>query len=200
MKRSYTGSSKHTLEGIKVDSPNLATAKQVRLFKALFAKAGVNLAPSRLRRFKNLTVGNADKMIKRTLAEFDAYNLSTYDAPTGMATGPQLAYFVKLSKRLGYALTADEIEKLKTLTTSEMQEVNGDVMKSLQLKNDRNGVPLPAWRLERGLYDSQVLREGQRAAAARQAEHRAEVGARILDRQQAHPRKKGKFATSGGKY
>ena len=73
-----------------------ATAAQVRLFKTLYAQAGLVLATSRLRRFKALTVGQASLEIQRVKSELDASALTGYSAPQGMATAKQLAYFSKL--------------------------------------------------------------------------------------------------------
>jgi hypothetical protein len=104
-----------------------------------------------------------------------------------MATGRQLVYFSKLRHRLGEPVTPAELDAAKALTTPDMQRLNNDTMRRLQEHNDAHGVPVPAWRLDRGLYDAEVVREGQRAAAARQAERRAETRERIARRQRAEP-------------
>lgn len=179
---------------------NKATSAQVRLFRALFAEAGIRLPSSRLRRFKAMTVGRASVAIQEAKVELDAFQLSSYVAPTGRSTAKQLAYFVNLSRRLGHSLNDEDIDCLKILTAAEMQQANNDMMQMLQNRNDDKGVPLPAWRLERGLYDSERLRAGQQAAAARQAAKRAETDRRIIDRQQTNPRRAEKWPTSGGKY
>jgi hypothetical protein len=122
--------------------------------------------------------------------ELDALAAAFYVAPKGMATAPQLAYFSKLRHRLGEPVTPAELETAKALTTADMQRLNNDTMRRLQEHNDTHGVPVPAWRLARGLYDPERVREGQRAAAARQAEGRAETRERVERRQAERPRRR----------
>lgn len=168
-------------------SQNHATAKQVIYFRGLFAAAGVTLASSRMKKFKALGVGQASLAIQAAILELDDYALSAYVAPAGMATSSQLTYFMKLSRRRGLVPTADEIAALKALSTVAMKSRLTVAMRDLQTHNDAHGVPLPAWRRDRGLYDSEHLRDGQRAAAQRQAERRAEVQQRIAKRQESKP-------------
>lgn len=125
------------------------------------------------------------------------YGVAAYRAPHGMATAPQLTYFMKMRRALGTPATEENIEAHKLLTTKAMQQVNADTMRTLQDHNDAHGVPLPAWRLNRGLYDSDMIQEGQRAAAARQAARRAEVETQILHRQQQRPIKRKSVAYPG---
>lgn len=167
-----------------VANQNRATVKQVAFYRGLYVRAGMPLHGSRLKAFKMMTVGMASLEIQRVKQELDTFALATYNSPSGMATARQLRYFSKLRHRLGEPVTPGEIEELKQKTTSQMQQVNVETMRRLQEKNDANGVPLPTWRLERGLYDADFLREGQRRAAARQAEKWADVEARIQKRQE----------------
>jgi len=166
-----------------------ATAAQVRLFRALFAEAGVALAASRLRRFRALTVGQASLMIRRTREELQAAALASYAAPPGMATVRQLTYFSNLRHRLGEPVSDADIDAAKALTSADMQRLNAATMKRLQDRNDAFGIPVPDWRLARGLYDSELVREGQRAAAARQEAKRKETRERVQRRQAEHPRR-----------
>ncbi len=168
---------------------NRATPAQVEFFRALFARHGVVLASSRLRRFKALTVGQASLTIEKLKEDLEASSLASYVAPSGMATGKQLAYFSKLRQRLGEPLSPGDMESTKALSTSEMQRLNGETMRRLQAHNDAHGVPLPAWRRDRGLYDVELLKEGHRAAVARQAERREHTQARIQKRQVENPRR-----------
>ena len=115
----------------------------------------------RLKAFKAMTVGRASLEIQRVKQELDAFALATYKSLPGMATARQLRYFSKLRHRLGEPVTTGEIEELKQKSIFHMQQINVETMRRLQEKNDANGVRLPAWRLERGLYDADVLREGQ---------------------------------------
>jgi len=174
-----------------------ATANQTRYFRGIFAKAGIPLSSTRLKWFKGLTSTEARTAISSALEEVALYGVAAYRAPHGMATAPQLAYFMKMRRALGDPATEESIEAHKLLTTEAMQQVNNDTMRALQDRNDAHGVPLPAWRLERGLYDSDTIREGQRAAAARQAARRAEVEAQILHRQQHRPIKRKSIAYPG---
>lgn len=161
-----------------------ATANQTKYFRGIFAQAGIPLSSTRLKRFKALTSTEARAAISSALEEVALYGIAAYRAPHGMATAKQLAFFMNMSARLGTPATEENIEAHKLLTTEAMQQVNNDTMRTLQDRNDAHGVPLPAWRLKRGLYDSDTIREGQRAAAARQAARRAEIEAQILHRQQ----------------
>lgn len=174
-----------------------ATANQTRYFRGLFAEAGIPLSSTRLKRFKALTSTEARTAISSAQEEVALYGIAAYRAPHGMATAAQLSYFMNLSRRLGTPVTDESIEAHKLLSTEAMQKVNNDIMRCLQDRNDAHGVPLPAWRLERGLYDSDTLREGQRAAAARQAARRAEIEAQILHRQQQRPIKRKSIAYPG---
>jgi len=167
-----------------VANQSRATVKQVAFYRGLYVRAGVALPGSRLKAFKTMTVGMASLEIQRVKQELDAFALATYNSPPGMATARQLRYFSRLRHRLGEPVAPGEIEELKQKSASQMQQVNVGTMRRLQEKNDANGVPVPTWRLERGLYDSDVLREGQHQAAVRQAEKRAEVEARIQKRQE----------------
>lgn len=164
-----------------------ATVEQVRLFKSLFAEAGLTPSSARLRRFKNISVGNASLEIQRLRENVQELAFQKYEALPGMATGKQIVYWRSLRTRLGESHSLEEMERLKTLSTSELNAIIRALMRELQDKNDDNGVPLPQWRLHRGLYDSEQLRAGQRAAAERQATKRAETAARISARQTARP-------------
>lgn len=170
-----------------VSTKKRASAAQVRYFEALFTKAGLVLASSRLRRFKAMTMGQASLEIQRVATELKAHAVADYRAPAGMATAKQLSYFSKLKHRLGEPVTPLEIDNLKTLTTAEMAMHTSITMQRLQHDNDANGVPLPLWRLERGLYNPDDLRDGQRRAAARQADRRTEIEMRIRARQESTP-------------
>src|SRR5690606_22319932 len=79
-----------------------------------------------------------------------------------------------------------ELVAIRALSIADMQRLNSETMRRVQAHNDAHGVPVPEWRLARGLFDPEEIREGQRAAAARQAERRA--AARELATQQTEPR------------
>jgi hypothetical protein len=134
-----------------INRPKRATAKQVAFFKGMHARAGIELGRTRLRRFQSMTTTAASFEIERLLEAFDVHAVTAYIAPTGMASARQLAYFVKLRNRLQPPLEAEELEKLKLLTTTEMQQLTATTMRALQDQNDEHGVPLPAWRRDRGL-------------------------------------------------
>lgn len=168
--------------------PKKATVAQVNFFKGIFARHEVTLSPTRLRRFKALTIGEASVAIERAEIEFSVSPLAGYSPPAGLATSRQLTYFLSLQKRLGNVVEPAVLDHAKSLTCEEMQLLNSQTMRELQEHNDAHGVPLPAWRRYRRLYDAEVLSEGQRAAAVRNAERRAEVQARIAARQAAQPR------------
>jgi hypothetical protein len=174
-----------------------ATAAQTRYFRALFAQAGVPLSATKLKKFKAMSVGEASYTIDATKAALPAISLSDYAAPHGYATGPQLRYFMKLSMRLKEPVDAAKLEHLKQTTTADMALLITSAQRRLQDANDDHGVPLPAWRLDRGLYDSERVRAGQRAAAERQAARRAEAESRIRARQDANPHKRSQPAYPG---
>lgn len=175
----------------------LATIGQVRRFREIFADAGIGLDAARLRKFKNLTKENASKAI--TTAEEDSalWAVAAYRAPRGMATAPQLAYFMKIRRALNNPATEADIEHCKGLTWTEMQTVNRETVQAYGDHQDALGITPSAWRLERGWFDPEALREGQRAATARQAARRADIEARVAQRQHQKPQKRHAVAYPG---
>ena len=90
--------------------------------------------------------------------------------------------------RLHEPVDTDELERLKAMAVADVAVLIASTQKRLQVANDAAGVPLPAWRLARGLYDADKVRAGQRAAADRRVERRREAELRIRNRQDANPR------------
>jgi hypothetical protein len=133
--------------------PRMASARQIKKVKALtYELWHVHISKTELRRYERQTFEDISRLIQRLQMRLDAAGaLSERAVVEGQATDAQLTYLVQILGRMHRAPVAADMTRLYAASSDEIHELTSQAMIELQQWNDNHGVPIPEWRLRRGL-------------------------------------------------
>ena len=127
------------------DFKTMATEGQIKAIKGLMASLHLSIAPDVEKKLRYQTTSDqADKWIQKLRN------------PDKELT-PQISYLLGLREKARRAASAEEIEALKGLSTKELSSLTQQAMRDVQELNDKHGVPIPKWRMDRGMFSQELL-------------------------------------------
>jgi hypothetical protein len=149
-----------------MDNSLRCSKSQYQLIENLVSQLGIFVPPSKLRSIKFGTKVEADSTIKRLLKQVGQKQASDRARSTpGAATQAQLDYLQGVLLKLDRTLDDDELHELTLATSEHLATVISSAQREYQALRDwkfvTEGVPLPDWRLKRGLVDWTHIEELQ---------------------------------------
>lgn len=167
----------------------MATKEQIEKFESLHAQLGSPPTKTETRNFKKMNCAEAYEEVGLLIAKVKIHGLFRFTPAPGMATPRQLRRYETVARRAGTPVTVEDIERAKAMTSEALNRKTVGVMRDHQIRLDSLGVTPSDWRLERGFYDPDLLRQGQQDAAARRQKREEEFGVRERVRNIGNPKK-----------
>ncbi|WP_166805173.1 hypothetical protein [Cryobacterium sp. TMT2-4] len=127
------------------DFKTMASEGQIRAIRGLMASLHLSIAPDVEKKLRYQTTSDqADTWIKKLRNPDQEHT-------------PQIGYLLGLREKARRAASAEEVEALRGLSTKELSSLTQQAMRDVQEWNDTHGVPIPKWRMVRGLFSQELL-------------------------------------------